>query len=95
MPILFVLPNSWSLYTLRISKHALDSDGGRPFTFLSTFRVGKARVVENDAGQDVFAIDLAPLSTKALFGNDTLASHTYGDIPQLDGSSFSTSSPWT
>jgi uncharacterized protein len=92
IPILFIVPNQWSLYTLRIPKEALQRHPGATPVSLSIFKLGKARVIRNEAAQPVLAIDLTPLSTKSTIGNDVLASRTYDDIPRLDGLSFAASS---
>ena len=91
--ILFVMPNRWSLYTLKIPKDALERHPGAGPASISTFKLGAARVIRSDAGQTVLAIDLTPLSTRSSIGNDTLASRTYDDIPRLDGQAFTADSP--
>ena len=62
---------------------------------VSTFKLGAARLA-SDAdiyGRTVLVIDLTPLSTKVLAGNEILAGQTYGDIPPLNGLAFTSSSP--
>lgn len=85
IPVVFVVPNRWSLYTLTIPKQAFVRHPGATPTSVSTFRLGKARLIRNEHGQNVLALDLAPLSTKSSIGDDILASRKYDDIPRLDG----------
>ena len=89
VPILFALPNQWSLYSFKISKQAYQ--GWR--SSVSTFKLGGARLAKNEFGQNVLVIDLTPLSTKVSTENKTVASQTYGDIPPLNGLAFTSSSP--
>jgi hypothetical protein len=93
MPILYVLPNRRSLYALTVPKEALDRHPGRGPQSVSTFRLGSSRIIRNETGKNVLAIDLTPLSIKTSIGDDTLASRTYDDIPRLNGLAFVTTSP--
>ena len=91
VPVLFAMPNRWSLYTFKIPKQKYQP----PSELISTFKLGAARLA-SDAdiyGRTVLVIDLTPLSTKVLAGNKILAGQTYGGIPPLNGLAFTSSSP--
>ena len=91
VPILFAIPNRWSLYTFKISKQVFH----QAMQSVSTFKLGAARLASdaNIYGQTVLVIDLTPLSTKVSAGNETLAKQTYDDIPPLSGLAFTAPSP--
>ena len=93
IPVLFAMPNRWSLYTFKLPKQALERHPGANPVSVSTFKLGAARLASDEHGQTVLVIDLTPLSTKVSIGNDTLGSRTYDDIPPLNGLAFTSSSP--
>jgi uncharacterized protein len=93
VPILFAMPNRWSLYTFKIPKQVFERHPGASPVSVSTFKLGAARLASNVYGQNVLVIDLTPLSTKISAGNETLAGRTYDDIPPLNGLTFTSSSP--
>jgi (2Fe-2S) ferredoxin len=91
--ILFVTPNRWSLYQLTVPKESLDRHPGTGAQSVSAIRLGAARLIRGDLGQNALAIDLTPVSLKASIGDDTLASRTFDDIPALNGAVFTSSAP--
>ena len=93
VPILFAMPNRWSLYAFKLAKQALERHPGANPVSVSTFKLGAARLASDEYGQTILVIDLTPLSTKVSFGNDTVGSRTYGDIPPLNSLAFTSPSP--
>ena len=93
VPILLAMPNRWSLYSFKLPKQAFERHPGASPVSVSTFKLGAARLASDEYGQTVLVIDLTPLSTKVSFGNDTVGSRTYGDIPPLNGLAFTSPSP--
>ena len=87
------MPNRWSLYSFKLPKQAFQRHPGASPVSVSTFKLGGARLASDEYGQTVLVIDLTPLSTKVSFGNDTVGSGTYGDIPPLNGLAFTSPSP--
>ncbi len=72
VPVLFAMPNRWSLYTFKLPKQAFERHPGANPVSVSTFKLGAARLASDEYGQTVLVIDLTPLSTKVSFGNDTV-----------------------
>ena len=93
MPVLYILPNRRSLYSVPVGKEALARHPGTNAQSVSTFRVGAARIFRDESGRNALAIDLTPLSIRTFIGNDTLASRTFDDIPRLDGQAFTAPAP--
>ena len=91
--VLFVMPNRWSLYQLTIPKESFDRHPGTGAQSVSTIRLGAARLIRGDLGQNALAIDLTPVSLRGFIGDDTLANRTFDDIPALNGATFTSSAP--
>ena len=92
VPVLFAMPNRWSLYTFKLPKQAFERHPGANPESVSTFKLGAARLASNEYGQTVPVIDLTPLSTKISFGDDTVSRQTFDDIPPLNGLAFTSPS---
>ena len=92
IPILFAMPNRWSLYTFKLPKQAFERHPGANPVSVSTFKLGAAHLTSNVYGQNVLVIDLTPLSTEVSIGNDTLRRQMYDAIPPLNGLAFTSPS---
>jgi hypothetical protein len=93
VPIVLVLPNRRSLYTMTVPKEALDRHPGATKQSVTSLQIGTTRTIRNDVGRSVLAIDLTPLAIKTFVGDDTLASRSFDDIPRLEGAAVTSPAP--